>query len=500
MFYPRSRWLRYPIYFICLVLVIGAADMIWANSRRTIHPRYDTTRITQPRLDDGTIDYLTAIENQFSQGVTLENNSFPVMLQALGRVSLPKTQPPDGITARLGMPPLPEKGDYFVNYGDFTKAKDGKAKDLPSEDGDIPESESATRPSSVVDQWVAANEKPLAKIREASLKSRYFVPFNGGNRPEMLISVLLPHLSPLREIGLALAIRSHARAAAGDVAGARDDAMTLHRLARLLGQAPTMIERIVAIAIDINACKADRAIASTGKMSAADLREYSAELSSMGDLEGAVPAIDTGERYIVLDTMQHMAHLSPMEAGRLYHSVSNDGAAPAPFLFPFLPIPYEQSMIDANASYDGLLAALRKQTYAQRHEAIERWTQGMAEVSRGSFLSSKDSALHLCFPDWALQLFMPSLSRFQSRWELSRAQLRLTQVALLLDAWKLDRHEYPASLDDLAADAKKPLPLDNFTDRPLIYARSSTSYTLHSPGPDMIDNGGKGDDIAVESK
>ena len=95
---------------------------------------------------------------------------------------------------------------------------------------------------------------------------------------------------------------------------------------------------------------------------------------------------------------------------------------------------------------------------------------------------------------------MPSLSKFQMHWETDRAQLRLTQVALLLAAWKLEHHEYPASLDDLAADAKKPLPLDNFTDRPLIYARSSTGYTLHSPGPDMIDNGGKGDDITVAAK
>lgn len=493
MLYPRSRWLRYPIYFICLILVIGAADMFWANSRRTIHPRYDTTRITEPRLDDGTIDYLTAIENRFSQGVTAENNSFPVMLHALGRKALPKTQPPDGITARLGMPPLPEKGDYFVSFADFSKMHLAASKDLPAEDGDIPESESARRPSPLVDQWIAANEKPMARIREASLRTRFFVPFNGGNRPEMLISVLLPHLNPIRQISLALAIRSHARAAAGDVAGARDDAMTLHRLARLLGQAPTLIERIVANAIDGYACKADRTIAATGKMSTGALRDYATELSAMGDLQGATPAIDGGERYIVLDTTQRMAHLSPLEAGRMYQSVANNGTAPPAELFPFLPIPYEQSMIEANTWYDGLLAALHQPTYAQRHEAIGRWNAGVQEVSGLS-------ALGLCSPDWALKLFMPNLSRFQLHWETDRSQLRLTQVALLLEAWKLDHHEYPASLEDLAADAKKPLPLDNFTDRPLIYARSSTGYTLHSPGPDMIDNGGKGDDIAVESK
>jgi len=41
----------------------------------------------------------------------------------LGREALPKTQPPDGITGRLGMRHLPEKGDYLVVISDFTKSR-----------------------------------------------------------------------------------------------------------------------------------------------------------------------------------------------------------------------------------------------------------------------------------------------------------------------------------------------------------------------------------------
>jgi len=54
-------------------------------------------------MENGTIDYLTAIETEFSRGVTDENNSAPLLLQALGRSALPKSQPPDGITDRLHM-------------------------------------------------------------------------------------------------------------------------------------------------------------------------------------------------------------------------------------------------------------------------------------------------------------------------------------------------------------------------------------------------------------
>src|SRR5690349_24878338 len=109
--YPRSRFLRNTIFLVCFVLMLVALDMLWAQSRRTIHPRYDTTRIVEPTMPDGLVDYLSAIENYFSRGVTPENNAVPLIFEALGRDALPKTQPVDGITSRVGMTHLSEKGN-----------------------------------------------------------------------------------------------------------------------------------------------------------------------------------------------------------------------------------------------------------------------------------------------------------------------------------------------------------------------------------------------------
>jgi hypothetical protein len=95
---------------------------------------------------------------------------------------------------------------------------------------------------------------------------------------------------------------------------------------------------------------------------------------------------------------------------------------------------------------------------------------------------------------------MPALSRFQTKWETVRAEKRLTQVGILLTAYKLDHNSYPGSLADLSPDDAAKIPTDNFTDRPFIYARMSTGYTLHSPGPNLTDDDGGGDDVVANGK
>src|SRR3954447_14741075 len=111
----RRRW-RVLIYIVSFVLILLAIDMILVQMGRHISVNAQTTRITEPRMADGQggpIDYLAALESHYSEGVTNENNMVVPLLEALGRSALAKDQPCDGITNRLGMPPLAEAGDYF---------------------------------------------------------------------------------------------------------------------------------------------------------------------------------------------------------------------------------------------------------------------------------------------------------------------------------------------------------------------------------------------------
>ncbi|HXE52077.1 MAG TPA: hypothetical protein VN541_03640, partial [Tepidisphaeraceae bacterium] len=245
---PRRRFWRLTIYLVCLVLVLLAADVVWARARRTIHPGYDTTRITSPLLDNGRIDYLAAIETNFSRGVTSENNAAPLLFEAFGREALPKTQPPDGITSRLGMAHLPEKGNYYACWQDFAKAP-GEPPAPMTWDLTKPETwPAADSPKTLA--WLKANEKPLQLIEQATGRARLFIPFDGGNRPVLLISVLLPHVRPLRDSSLALLVRARVRLNSGQLDGCREDLLAAHRLARLISQQATLVERAFAYQLE----------------------------------------------------------------------------------------------------------------------------------------------------------------------------------------------------------------------------------------------------------
>ncbi|MFQ6034642.1 MAG: hypothetical protein ACE5NM_02195, partial [Sedimentisphaerales bacterium] len=61
-----------------------------------------------------------------------------------------------------------------------------------------------------------------------------------------------------------------------------------------------------------------------------------------------------------------------------------------------------------------------------------------------------------------------------------------------LKRWRMEIGEYPASPDELvAAGFLKELPMDPYTDRPLIYKKMDDNFTLYSIGPNFTDDGGE---------
>src|SRR5207248_7198433 len=118
----------------------------------------------------------------------------------------------------------------------------------------------------LIPAWLKSNQKPLAKLTEATQRPRFFMPFNGGFRTETLLEILLPHLSPCRGAANALIARATLSAQAGDIDSAREDLMTVHRLARLFAQGPTLVERLVGYAIEGKASYSEQLLATASSV------------------------------------------------------------------------------------------------------------------------------------------------------------------------------------------------------------------------------------------
>jgi hypothetical protein len=493
---PRRKILRAPIYLFCLLLVFIAVDMVWVQIRRSFQPGFDTTRIVGPLLGNGSIDYLTAIEKYYEDGVTPQNNSAVLILQALGRKALPPSQPTDGITERMGMPHLPEQGDYYVTYEDFCKQHGAPIEADPTD----PQIQIVFSPTVGVQtkQWIEANTKSLSLMAEASKRSRYFIPFNGGYHYELAVSVPLPFLGFLREMHRAFLTRAMVRIGQGDFDGFQEDVMTVHRLARLLAQAPTLVERLSggALALEISACKVERAVAASGRLSSAQTRKMASELAAMGDLHSIDDAVNITERYISLDLLQWLAKSSPTRSGELINSIGSHPFINPPQAFWLIPVPYEDSMRATNHYNDGIVAVLRLPTYPQRIGQLRLWEQQIVDADRhplGKFITA----------NWMAPELMPSLVRADERFEISRMERRLSQIALGLAAYKAEHGEYPASLDALVPSCFAAVPNDVFSEKPVIYAPTEKGYVLYSVGPNMTDDGGKSqksaDDIVASN-
>jgi hypothetical protein len=429
--------------------------------------------------------------------VTPQNNAAVLIVQALGRQALPANQPRDGITARLGMAPVPDQGEYFQTYEAYCKAH-SMAPDPDPTHTHSP----ATQPAPVNDltrQWIKENEKPLALITEASKRDRFFMPFNGGTRPTTLIEILLPYLGELRDAKRALLTRSWMRLEAGDFHGFHEDITTVHRLARLLASAATMVDRLVAVELQTSASRTERLAASGGELSREQMKALLDDLAKMPELPPFDDAVNCGERFMVLDILQSAARVGPSQPLLLDVTAGINRKPGEPFIwrlaYRFWPVPYEEAMRVMNHFYDGGLAAAQLATYPERREALTLWDQQVIQIQKRSFIPKMLSA------EWPTQVFLPSLLGMVWHADKARVERRLTDVALALAMFKAEHGAYPAALDELSPAYLASVPNDVFSEKPLIYARHADGYALYSVGPNMTDDGGKdqrpGDDIVA---
>jgi hypothetical protein len=487
---PKRRAWRVAIYLGALVLVVLAIDLIVANARRRVRPGYTTTRIVEPRKPDGLIDYGLALDEYFARGVTPANNAAIPLLQVLGPAAV-STNHPETVYAGLDMPPLPEAGDYFVDYAAYMRVRSLPATNEPIKLELPREFTYAIQIAPEIAQWAKDNDAALTRFVEATRRPRFFIPLY-GQQTLTLAEKQLRHAKYLKEAGHALHARAIRRLADGNADGFIEDVLALHRLARLMSQAGTMVERVVGMSIETSAGCDDVFAAHRGKLSAQQSHRLIAQLDALGDLPTSLDAIDRAERFMGMDVVQTLAKLPPTEAGRLFNGIQGREVLP-PYTFRFLPIPYERTMIEMNRAYDGMLAAARQPTYPERVGALRLW---IGDIDTGQ---GRGTIAKLFSADWAVALLLPSLETAETRLELARMQTRLAQVALALAAYEAERGAYPATLAELSPAHLRAVPVDSFVEKPLMYSPKGDGYGLRSVGPNMKDDGGSGDDLVVDT-
>jgi hypothetical protein len=275
----------------------------------------ETTFITEPLRPDGYPDYVRYVEQQISKGVTPDNNAVVLLLRALGPREISEKDQAE-FFKRLGIEPLPSEGDYFIDWAkystrysakewppvpagseksarEFFESLDEAARERPWTRKDFP----------ALADWLAANEKHIDQFVAAAKRPKMYTPLITGDEEPTLVAVLLPVVQNIRQAARALVTRAMYRAGGGDFKAAVEDLMACHRLARLTAQGFSLIENLVAIAMDHTALDAEAALLAQDKLTATERATLRKELAQLPPMRSMANALDQGERLIYIDSV-----------------------------------------------------------------------------------------------------------------------------------------------------------------------------------------------------
>jgi len=480
----------------------------------------ETTYLTEPLRKDGFVNYVAALNQRSSQGVTPENNAAVLFWKALGPKEI-AGQYREKYCRMLGIPPLPEKGDYFVDHDEYaTRPKDGTlSKDAKPETASRSKTwdqiERATRrPWSrrefpLLAEWLAAQEKPLALVVAASKRPRWYDPLC-ADEGTPLVCVLLPGPQNSRYVTSALCARAMLRLGEGRPEEAWQDLLACHRLGRLLGQGPTLVNLLVAIAIEGMACSGDQALLQSTRFSAAQVETMRKDLDRLPPMPTIADKVDVAERFTYLDIAavsardgrkglleyeRNTALLDFMDSKALKGTIASLARYSAD-----TPLDWDVALRTGNARFDQIVAALRKPTRAARNAAIGKLEEDFRKIMRiatdtasldRAMRGDRRKALSERLGQVLLVLFVPPEVALNDCSDRAAMTFELTRLGFALAAYRADRGTYPARLAELVPKYVGEVPEDIFSGSELHYQPDAKGYVLYSVGVNGKDDGAK---------
>lgn len=513
----RKTWLATAgvvVLALCAVglwLALGREQMPKGGVWEKFEAGNETTRISEPRMADGRIDYSRALDGMLQQGVTAENNGGAVMWAALGR-KWPEGVPggPAKGVRDVGFVPLfgdrvtPAMKQGEEIYGHIDKRAVWEAGDYP-----------------LVAAWLEQHKDALTALDSASRLERFYLP--GGSRVDEVNAVMLQCSRACEGLWL----RACLRAGQGDLTGARADLGAGHRFARLLVRSEASMGYALAHRLERRLWMAQVAV-----MGAARTPEQRAtllaEAQAWPEIAVSVDRLRVHDRYAFLEmVMTTMAEgperllgihtLQPLEKDM------RPGAETAS-------LPRGQwEEVDWNVVLRSVnrwadrLDGLSRQTPQERRRGMRELTAQLQDGVPGSvldamlgilkggdaglvaerdriiaaweeFLKRREGETREAFSERVAVLFIGGrtwLPDSQAVTEKIRCNHRMGLTMMAVEAFSADKGRLPTRLEELVPGYLPEVPADVFGEGAVKYRVEDGTYVVYSVGENGRDDGGK---------
>lgn len=458
-----------------------------------------TTYLEGPLTDEGFVNYVKAIEDEYGKGVTPENNFAVVYWQTVGPAAIQDAHR-QRFFKRLGIEPLSEEGNYYMS---LEAMRERQLARNPNNERDLFEQHDSAaggpwspQESPELAEWLRINQKHLDRLAEATKRERFFspVPMADEENPPPVIAMLLPALQGLREIADGLRTRAMLRLNSRDVEGAWNDLLACHRLARLAAQHPTLIGDLVGISINAIAVHGDAYLAQHSQLTLQQVLRIRQEFLGLPKMLPMAGTIDRAERFTFLDIVSVIA------SGKVdVNKLTDVGGKALGNVLTNEVIDWNTVLEMGNDWFDRLVDAFKQPTFAQRKLAfaeIEKEMKGKRmDLLRFQIWSSNRQtsrqAMSRKVGSVLIALLTPAVEQAREAENRSTMRIHLLDVAFALTAYRIEHGQYPERLEALVPKYLAKIPQDLYTDDTLKYRVVGKDYLLYSVGSNMRDDKGQ---------
>ncbi len=504
------------IAFVIIILLLGLFVFLQIPSTqfRGLPKDVGTTVISEPVKPDGTIDYLTFLNERLSEGVTPENNAVVLLVRPLG-IERAELQGPfyKQFCAALGIDGFEHNPELIapINWIRDKYETDDEILSAEAFNELMREAEELTRPWKSADhsdfaEALEQQQEALDLIVEATKRPRYYHPLVieplGEENVELLVAALLPLAQQCRHAARQLRFRAMNSLGEGDIPAAIEDVKAIRRLGKLVSQSFTLIERLVSLAVHDMGCDAEQQLLGSGLLTREQLEDYREFIAAYPVTSDLADRIGIGERFMCLDILQH----TPEHGSKaVMYALPGGGPESSHWQTAFLNLVLSSSdmghaMRTSNQWYDKGVEALQQETPRQRHEACEELIQEIYELETDLSNPRKAILALLSNPQnrgkmvgkFMVASFFPAMQQVNNYEFRMQLQSHLVQVACLIEIYRKEFGSYPESLDDVEAqEGSSELLTDPLSEQRLEYRKTDSGYLLYSIGVDGVDNGGR---------
>ena len=463
----------------------------------------DVLVFTGPVREDGTIDYVAALNKHYSEGVTNPNNAYRALYLVMRygendvdtQACAAAQREMLGITAQEldNSPRFTDWPSFAAQHGigeDEAVGIEERTLQSPADQQVHPEFAA----------WLKANEPAFAAAGRAVALPRYWSPLYVEDESGLLINCLLPDLSANRDLARALRARAFLAAQQGDEAAVVEAIRTLRLLALRLSDEPTLIGGLVAISIDAVAADTVKQLLGSRLLSDKALADIDRLWRQRPARVRIAETVMIGERCMGLDAyMQIMA--GRISSDGLVGVHGGEGALKR--LVGSGAFNINRGLKEFSRYYFQLAKVMMIDHYAYRQRVM-----GMFETQFEQLLTKSEIFVELGevrLPNPALlskdartdamthllmSILFPALGAAANTETRFLATDRSVPAAIACERYRLKHGKLPTQLDDLVPGLLGAIPTDPFNDEPMHYKRTDTGFIVYAVGPNLEDDDG----------